>query len=217
MGELWKHEYSQAFETASAEDREAIKTSIATNGYDPYQPIVMYDGRILDGYHRYLACKELGIKPPQRKFEGSDEDAINYIFLMNMDRRHLTQRAKVLSLILKNDFLPAGKRLNKGAIMARAGKESPILVDQLSRLASQDIEIARKVARGETPAATAIRKVLREVPDGGHQGRELILRVTSKKHKDGFWEARETLLLTQQQAINKAIALFMEYAKQTTS
>lgn len=44
------------------EEFQALKTSIE-NGYDNRHPILLHEGKILDGRHRYEACKELGIDP----------------------------------------------------------------------------------------------------------------------------------------------------------
>ena len=213
MEDLYKHELSNLFEKSS-EDLASIKESIALHGYDQNQPVILYDGRILDGFHRYSACRELGMMPPTRDFEGSYEDALNYVWTMNFSRRHLTQRAKVMSLIIRNDMLPKSGRLTRTEIAAKAGKESRLIVDQLIRLNDVAPNVAGEVARGERTATKAIKEVLREQPGGSAQFQDLTLHITSKRSKDLFWGAQEKMLMTQAQAINKAIALFGEWAKQ---
>ena len=212
MAELLKHRFSNLFEKSPG-DLALVKASISLNGYDPHQPIVLYDGQILDGYHRYTACRELGIEPLTREFNGGDKAALEYVWSMNYSRRHLSQRAKVMSLIIRNDMLPRGNRLTRTEIAAEAGKESRRLVDQLIRLNDDAPEIAAQVARGEKRAAEAIREALKEQPGGSNHTRQLLLKVTSAKLKEGFWAAQEKHLMTDAQAINKAIQLFLDWSK----
>lgn len=82
----------------SPEEYEALKNSIKEKGL--LKPIdVMSDGTIVDGHHRYKACKELGIDPipyavmPNLK---TIQDALEYSFNINFPRRHLNlfQKAK---------------------------------------------------------------------------------------------------------------------------
>ena len=212
MEELTKHEYSNLFEKSTS-DLAAVKESIALSGYDKNQPIVLFEGRILDGYHRYTACKELGIKAPTREFTGTTEQALGYVWSMNFSRRHLSQRAKVMSMIIRNDWLPKDKRLTKTEIAAKAGKESRVFVDQLMRLNDINPTMAGRVARGEKSAQPAIKEVLQELPGGTRQTRQLLLNVTSKALKDGFWAAQERQLMSDAQATTKAVTLFIEWAK----
>ena len=212
MVELIKHDLSNLFEK-SPKDLVAVKESIALNGYDQHQPIVLYKGRILDGYHRYTACLELGIKPPTRDFVGTDAEALDYVWSMNFSRRHLWQRAKVMALIIRNDMLPKANMLTHTEIAAKAGKESRRFVDQLMRINDENPEVAKQVASGEKSSQVAIKEVLREQPGGAKQTRQLLLNVTTVRLKDGFWIAQERLLMTDTQATNKAIQLFIDWSK----
>ena len=209
---LSKHDLSSAFDTASKEDYQGIKDSIAKNGYDEHQPVILFEDRILDGYHRAKACDELGIEAPVRQFPGTDEEALDYVFKMNLDRRHLTQRSKAMALIVRNDKLPASKRSSVVAIAARVGMRDTRFAKQLERLAAVDIEVALKVVRGEISAAKAIKDVLGEMPGGTNRERDLVLHVRSKKDADDFRAAQDSKLMTEKQAITKAVRLFVEWA-----
>lgn len=74
------------------EKYEKLKQSIKEKGQ--LKPIdVMNDGTIIDGYHRYRACKELKIEPlysvmPNIK---TVQDAKEYSFEINFVRRQLTE------------------------------------------------------------------------------------------------------------------------------
>ncbi len=60
-------------------------------------PILLFDGKILDGRHRYMALKELNVTPRFEEFEGTDSAALNHVVSKNLKRRHLTssQRAAI--------------------------------------------------------------------------------------------------------------------------
>lgn len=56
-------------------------------------PIVIFEGQILDGRHRYEACQIVGIEPRFEQWDGADP--LEYVLSANLARRHLTvgQRA----------------------------------------------------------------------------------------------------------------------------
>ncbi len=57
-------------------------------------PITVYDDQVLDGWHRYRACVELGITPQLEEFTGTDPVA--YVLSLNLKRRHLTQSQRAM-------------------------------------------------------------------------------------------------------------------------
>lgn len=80
-----KHKYN-LFPQAKAEDYNRLRDDIRDNGYDAKQPVVVYQGEILDGWNRWTACQELGVKPTTRQFEGSDTEAIGFVMRTNKRR-----------------------------------------------------------------------------------------------------------------------------------
>ena len=54
-------------------------------------PIVLYEGKILDGRARYAVCRRLGKPCPYEVFEGSEEAAKQHYFSLNCVRRDLTE------------------------------------------------------------------------------------------------------------------------------
>ena len=76
----------------------ALSNDIKTNGLR--EPIILFEGKILDGRNRYRACTELDIESPTRKWDGKG-DPLDYVISKNLHRRHLneSQRGAVASKI----------------------------------------------------------------------------------------------------------------------
>lgn len=69
---------------------ESLKNDIQSNGFDKTRPVISFENAIIDGWHRYQACKQLDIEPVIVEFQGSQEDAIFYIISTN-NRRNLNK------------------------------------------------------------------------------------------------------------------------------
>lgn len=67
-------------------DFENLKRDIKENGL--LEPIVIYEGKILDGRNRYRACKDLKIKPKLKEYHG--KNPLELVISLNLKRRHLT-------------------------------------------------------------------------------------------------------------------------------
>jgi ParB-like chromosome segregation protein Spo0J len=91
--ELTSHPAANILPQMNRADFEALKADIVTNGLR--EKIVIYNGQILDGRHRYRACLEAGIEPTFQQYEGDDPVAV--VLSMNLHRRHLSssQRAMI--------------------------------------------------------------------------------------------------------------------------
>ena len=91
------------------QEYDEFKEDILGNGL--IHPIVIFQGKVLDGRHRYNACRELGIEVWGRKWEGG-MDPIEYVVSNNIHRRHLTttQRAKAAALAMDYHAAEAKER-----------------------------------------------------------------------------------------------------------
>jgi N6-adenosine-specific RNA methylase IME4 len=76
----------------SPEEFDALSADILANGL--FEPIVLYEGKILDGRHRYQACVDTGTEPRFREYEG--EDPAGYVISSNVHRRHLSASQKAV-------------------------------------------------------------------------------------------------------------------------
>lgn len=86
------HEIADLFPSMSEEEYKSLKESISSEGL--LEPVWLYDGKILDGRHRYRACQELGVQPDTRVFDGSESEALALALALNLDRRHMSTDQK---------------------------------------------------------------------------------------------------------------------------
>jgi ParB-like chromosome segregation protein Spo0J len=67
-------------------------------------PIVLFEGMILDGRNRAAACERAGVEPRYVQFRGGREDALILVVSHNLKRRHLTKQAIADALVAAEDF-----------------------------------------------------------------------------------------------------------------
>lgn len=77
------------FKPLPRDKRAALKASIQANGCR--HPVVVWDGQIIDGRHRFDICTELGIDPPVQVFCGTEEQAVALAESLNEDRRQMAE------------------------------------------------------------------------------------------------------------------------------
>jgi hypothetical protein len=104
------HELASIFPRMPGEEFAALKLDIKANGL--LEPIWLYDGKVLDGRHRYYACQETSVEPAFREYEGSDPRG--FVVSLNLKRRHLdaTQRSAVAAELAN---MPLGGALYRSA------------------------------------------------------------------------------------------------------
>jgi hypothetical protein len=93
--ELRPHQAALRMPPLSDEEFAALVEDVKQHGV--HYPILVDDtGLILDGIHRWRACKRLGIEVPVRVLTGLTEvEKLNRALGMNLRRRHLTHDQKV--------------------------------------------------------------------------------------------------------------------------
>jgi ParB-like nuclease family protein len=99
------NEYASLVPELTKEEYESLKESIKQNGI--WVPLIVnQDGVLLDGHHRYKACKELGIVEPHYivKEVNNKYDEKFFVIDCNLKRRQLNNFQKV-ELALKGKLI----------------------------------------------------------------------------------------------------------------
>lgn len=76
------------------ENVDKIARSMEEDGFDEEETIFIYEGKILDGRHRYLAAIKSGVDPIFEQFEGSRKEAIRKVTNRQVNRGHWPNEAK---------------------------------------------------------------------------------------------------------------------------
>lgn len=134
------HEYAEIFPLMSGQDFEELKASLSRTGFDPQIPIIVFEGKILDGRNRWRACEELAIEPSIITFEGSDP--IEFVLKHNLARRQLTdgQRSLAASRFAKLRVGQNGKSNTQ-----RCVTETQAQAAQRFNISQRSVTAARKV------------------------------------------------------------------------
>lgn len=108
-----QHPLSSAFPAMSPDEFAALVADIREHGQRDVATI--YDGMVLDGWHRYRACCELGIPCRFEDFAGIDPTA--FVISRNRHRRHLTETQRAVAVVAVHRWRSAdvaGEPTNRG-------------------------------------------------------------------------------------------------------
>lgn len=152
----------------SAEDFQSLKDSIMNIGVQ--NPITVFEGMVIDGWHRYSAATELGMDCPL--VELADVDPRDFVLAQNKARRHVTQAQLALATTAVYAWAPAGKpKLHTECAVKTTSEMAEIAgvhrntIVQAQAVQSQAApEVVEAVKRGEIglPKAAAIAKLPKE-------------------------------------------------------
>lgn len=145
------HPYADLFPQMLPEEWGTFLSGIHENGV--LIPIVLYQGKILDGRHRWQAVSTLAeqgikIECPITYFEGDDAAAIRYAYEMNIRRRHLTtgQRA-CIGVPIKQHLQESVKQGQRTDLTSgkNTGSDSRDMAGQIVNVSGKTIDKAEKL------------------------------------------------------------------------
>jgi hypothetical protein len=84
---LNRHPLSADLPAMPAGEFGALVDDIKTHGQRV--PVTVFEGQVLDGWHRYRARLELGLSPTLEEFTGTVKKAAAVVVSLNVRRRHL--------------------------------------------------------------------------------------------------------------------------------
>ena len=103
---------------ADEDELQDLTDDIRTHGL--IDPIVLFEGMILDGRNRAAACERAGVTPRYAHFGGGREDALILVVSHNIKRRHLTKQGIADALVAAEDF-NLNYRLEPAAVAPETG------------------------------------------------------------------------------------------------
>jgi ParB-like chromosome segregation protein Spo0J len=99
-GKLKFHPLSELFPVLEPDKLEELSKDIRAHGL--HEPILLFEGQIIDGRNRYLACKKAKVKMQFESVMSGDPHAL--VASLNLHRRHLddSQRARLAAEFVTN-------------------------------------------------------------------------------------------------------------------
>ena len=151
------HPYAELFPMMDKKSLQRLVASIRDDGLE--QPIVTFEGKILDGRNRDLACTNAKIKPRYVKYKGTD--ALGYVIRANLHRRHLTtsQRQSIAAEVatLKRGANQHTQKctpsIKQAAEMFNVSKRG---VDNAKKVKEEDPEAFKRIKAGEQTVGEAV-------------------------------------------------------------
>ena len=146
------HKYADIFPLIEGAEFERLCADVRQHGVR--EPIVFFEGKVLDGRNRLRAATKVGVECPRKTFEGDDEAALDFVVSLNVARRHLSesQRAMVADSLAtmrsgaRTDLSPIGERSQEeAAILLNVGKRS---VERARTVRSKGAAALVKVVEG---------------------------------------------------------------------
>lgn len=101
------HPISRVFPLLDGKELATLAEDIRTNGLN--NPIVLFEGKILDGRNRAAACQMAGIAVQTREFTGGFLDAAAFVWSENIIRRHLNPGQTAIARALFDRFVKEGQ------------------------------------------------------------------------------------------------------------
>ena len=146
-----RHAMSFAYDALTMNTGLALLVdSIQRYGFDKTQPIVLFEGAVLDGWNRYQACKIAEVEPKMVEFDGTREEAIAFVLQHNSARRQMTKMQQAVAIRKMDNLMPVRKRRTADAVAAQLGA-SVAQVRKAFKMRDEAPDIADKVQAGKEP------------------------------------------------------------------
>jgi ParB-like chromosome segregation protein Spo0J len=141
-----QHPLSSAFPAMTDNEFQELRDSIETNGV--LNPITIYEGMVIDGWHRYKAANEANVDCPETEL---DEwiDPKDFVLAQNKNRRHITMAQLAVATTMVYEWRPNGVK-SSSALSAGLGKTTAELAE-ISGASERTINQAKSVLRNATP------------------------------------------------------------------
>ena len=167
-----QHPLSAAFPAIGADDFQALKDSIENIGVQ--NPITLFEGMVIDGWHRYTAANDLGMHCPAAEL--GNVDPRDFVLAQNKARRHVTQAQLAMATTAVYAWKPVGSNQHANRVgtecppksnaeLADAAGVSEKTIKQAKAVQTKAApEVVEAVKRGEIglPKAAAIAKLPKE-------------------------------------------------------
>lgn len=199
-----QHPLSAAFPAMPADEYLALKDSITDIGVQ--NPITLFEGMVLDGWHRWTAANELGMECPTVELGDTDPQA--FVIAQNKARRHIQQGQIALAVAAVYQWKPAHReKVAPGATLTKTNAE-------LAEIAGTSERTIRQAKAVESKAAPKVKEAVKAGEISVKRGAE-IAKLPAKEQakalaeppkKEEHYDPRDDHLKETQQALAEVAA-----------
>lgn len=162
------HRFALLFPELEAFELNQLAEDIKANGL--VEPITLYEGKVLEGRNRWLACKIAGVEPKTVPYDG--DDALGFVISRNLRRRHLdtSQRAMIAADItnLRRGDVGSQRSANLQTVTVREAADlmnvSPRSIATANTITDPEDKAAVKTGKMSVHAAAKKEKAVRSKP-----------------------------------------------------
>jgi hypothetical protein len=154
---LSHHPLANLFPLLDGPEFAALVEDVRRNGLN--EPIVLLDGKVLDGRNRDAACAQAGVEPRYVEFAG--DDPLAFVISANLHRRHLSESQRAM-VAAKLATLKDGQRADRVEQALPIGRASELLnVGARSVARAREVrdrgapELVHAVESGDVAVSTA--------------------------------------------------------------
>lgn len=163
-----QHDLGKIMPRMELEQFKTFTVDIVKNGLQ--SPIILYEGKILDGWNRYNVCVSSSVEARYETYTGTSP--ASYVLSLNMERRHLTsgQRACVSTEILpfvEAESLKRKQHIDTHTLRGTEPLSSPedrrsvSKVAKMFKISDKSVQLAKKLKK-EAP------EIFEKVKSGGY-------------------------------------------------
>jgi hypothetical protein len=98
--DLQAHPFANIFPLMQGAEYAALVADIKANGL--LNDVVVYEDKVLDGRNRYRACRDAGVEPRTRTWNGPGTP-LGYVLSANAHRRHLSSAQRAAAVLAESN------------------------------------------------------------------------------------------------------------------
>jgi hypothetical protein len=165
------HPLADAFPLIEGDDFAGFVENIRKHGQR--EPITLYEGKILDGRNRYRACIEAGIKPVCGTFDGTFDEARDFVISANFHRRHNDKSQLAMAMAKIEKLTHGGDRkqdqdakvhLETREHLAKKVKVSTRIIASAAKVLKEgSLELVQAVEQGKIKVGAAEKQIKAKV------------------------------------------------------
>lgn len=177
-----QHPLSAKFPSMPEEEYELLKADMKEHGQVEF--ITTHEGKVLDGWHRFRVCTELGLTPRLQKF--TKKDAVAFVKSKNWHRRHMDASQRAFMIVSLNEWAASGtSKKTTGAILHPSAT-----VAEMAEEAGTSERVIQQAKKVESDGSAALKEAVKDKVLPVHKA-AVIAELPKPEQKAAIKEAKE--------------------------